>query len=59
MNGDDRLIEAMAVELSKKIEEDYKEFIKDNPNGKEPEWILFIAKKYGKETTPHKNIQNS
>ncbi len=39
-------IEAMSKELVKQIEMDYNEFIKLNPNGKEPEWILFIADKY-------------
>jgi len=45
---ENRFIEAMAAELSIKIEEDYKKFKELFPSGGEPEWIIFIADKYGK-----------
>jgi hypothetical protein len=55
MNGKNRIIEAMAAEFSKQMEADYKEFKEIHPNGKEPEFIIFIDKKYA----PEEDIQEA
>ena len=52
---ENRFIEAMAKKLSEIIESDYKEFKELFPNGKEPEWIIFITDKYA----PDKDIQEA
>jgi hypothetical protein len=40
-------LEKLGDKMSEEIDISYKEFIEIYPNGKEPEWILFLSKKYG------------
>jgi hypothetical protein len=49
----EKYYEGLSAKIAEEIEKEYQEYIKHNPKPTEPEWILHLTKKYGRETEKH------